>query len=182
MAAVSDLSLNLKEAAFDTYRAAVATSFYLGQFVGRNASNGFVRPLVAGDMCLGVVEELDPFYSTNSDKGVKVATDGIVELPYPAAALGDIGKSVYASDDNTVTFTSGSNSFVGYVRNVIVGKSLIVVFGQSKSQLVGLTAATGTASNTIADVTGTFSQSILNNNFKSIADKLNDVIKLLRGF
>ena len=182
MAAVSDLSLNLKDASFDTYRASIATSFYLGQFAGRNASTNLVRPLVAGDMCLGIVEDLDPFYATDADKGVKVATDGIVEIPFTAAALGDVGKSVYASDDNTVTFTSGSNSFVGYVRNVIVGKSLIVVFGQSKSQLVALTAATGTASNTIADVTATFTQSILNNNFKSIADKLNDVIKLLRGF
>lgn len=42
-----------------------------------------------------------------------------------------------------------------------------------------LTAATGTASDTIADVGASFSQTTLNNNFKSLADKLNAVITAL---
>lgn len=36
-----------------------------------------------------------------------------------------------------------------------------------------LTAATGTTGTTINDVTGTFSQSVLNNNFKALADAYN---------
>lgn len=44
---------------------------------------------------------------------------------------------------------------------------------------VALTAATGTASDTIADVGSSFNQTTLNNNLKSLADKLNAVIALL---
>lgn len=180
MTATVDAPLNVKDAYFDTFRVPVATTVYLGQFLGRNASTGYARPLVAGDQFLGVVEDLDPFFVTDSDKGVRAVTDGMVEIPF-AAALADVGKSVYASDDNTATFTSGSNSYVGHVRNVIVGKALIVQLPVFRSQITKLTAATGTASDTIADVTASFSQSVLNNNFKSIADKVNEILKLLRG-
>lgn len=45
---------------------------------------------------------------------------------------------------------------------------------------VALTAATGTPSDTIADVGGAFNQTTLNNNFKSLADKVNAVIALLK--
>lgn len=44
-----------------------------------------------------------------------------------------------------------------------------------------LTAATGVASNTIADVTGAFDQTILNNNFKSLAEKINAILLLVAG-
>lgn len=46
---------------------------------------------------------------------------------------------------------------------------------------VVLTAATGTPSTTITDVGGAFNQATLNNNFKSLADKLNNVINLLKA-
>ena len=47
--------------------------------------------------------------------------------------------------------------------------------------IASLTAATGTASNTVADVGGAFTQATLNNNFKSLADKQNAVIVALRN-
>lgn len=47
--------------------------------------------------------------------------------------------------------------------------------------IVELTAATGTGSDTIADVGGSFSQTTLNNNFKSLADKVNEIIAALQG-
>lgn len=42
-----------------------------------------------------------------------------------------------------------------------------------------LTAATGTASNTVADVGAAFSQTTLNNNFKSLATKVNEILAIL---
>lgn len=44
-----------------------------------------------------------------------------------------------------------------------------------------LTAATGTASTTIADVTATPTQTLINNNFKSIAVQINNIIAQLNG-
>lgn len=54
-------------------------------------------------------------------------------------------------------------------------------FSWSYGTVTPLTAATGSASNTINDVTGTFSQSILNNNFKSLANKVNEIIVILQN-
>lgn len=46
---------------------------------------------------------------------------------------------------------------------------------------VVLTAATGTPSTTIADVGGAFNQATLNNNFKSLADKVNNILNMLKA-
>ena len=43
-----------------------------------------------------------------------------------------------------------------------------------------LTMSVGTADNTVADVTAAFSQSVLNNNFRDIVEKLNAVILACR--
>ena len=58
------------------------------------------------------------------------------------------------------------------VRNVLAN-------GGTWTDVASLTAATGTASNTVADVTGAFDQTILNNNFKSLAAKVNELIVLI---
>lgn len=48
--------------------------------------------------------------------------------------------------------------------------------------ITSLTAATGTASNTVADVGGSFDQTTLNNNLKSLAEKINEIlVKLNRS-
>jgi hypothetical protein len=45
---------------------------------------------------------------------------------------------------------------------------------------VALTVSVGTASNTIADVTAAFSQTVLNNNFRSVSAKINELITKLK--
>ncbi len=47
--------------------------------------------------------------------------------------------------------------------------------------VVDLTAATGSASNTISDVGASFNQTTLNNNFKSLASKVNALLAALRA-
>ena len=46
--------------------------------------------------------------------------------------------------------------------------------------ITDLTAATGTADNTVADVGGSFNQTTLNNNFKDLAEKVNAILAVLR--
>lgn len=58
-------------------------------------------------------------------------------------------------------------------------KALNKLFNQGA--ITALTAATGTASNTIADVTSSFDQTTLNNNIKSLAAKINEVIAVQRS-
>ncbi len=45
-----------------------------------------------------------------------------------------------------------------------------------QGSITSLTAATGTASNTISDVGAAFSQTAINDNIKSLAEKINSVI------
>lgn len=70
------------------------------------------------------------------------------------------------------------------------GAELILSFGDTAHDssynadlrvggIVALTAATGTASNTIADAGSSFTQATLNNNFKSLASKINEIADAL---
>lgn len=100
-------------------------------------------------------------------------------------AEGDPGFTVsYGASLITVTNTTGASLAAGSVlllsfgRNDASGRydATILVPGPAS-----LTAATGTASNTIADVGASFNQTTLNNNFKSLADKVNAIITALEA-
>ena len=93
---------------------------------------------------------------------------------------------VYGASNITVTNTTGGS--------LAAGSEVILSFGRDtrnnsgvynppvmQASPVALTAATGTASNTIADVGAAFTQATLNNNFKSLADKLNEVLAALEN-
>lgn len=157
------------------YPVLTAVKIYEGAAVGLQVSSGYARPLVAGDVFAGFAE--DKYDNTSGASGAincRVKDEGKAILAIASAAITDIGKAVYASDDGTFTFTQGSNSYVGRVVRWISTGNVVVAFAkETGGVLTALTAATGTPGDTIADVTGTFSQSVLNNNFKSIADKLN---------
>ena len=96
-----------------------------------------------------------------------------------AFAQGSAGFTVvFGSSNMTVTNTTGAALASGSVLNISFGDNGIQGRFENGVRVRGvtaLTAATGTASDTIADVTGTFSQSVLNNNLKSLADKVNEL-------
>ena len=181
MAAVANSPLNARDPQVETYQGAIATTFYQGSFVGFSAGTKLVRPLVAGDVFAGIVEKVGTAYADSPTKPIAVVIDGAVEIPYSAAALTDILKDVYASDSNTVTFTGSTNSYVGHVRNVIVGQSLIVELAKTHSAIASLTTSVGTASDTIADVGSSFNQTTLNNIVASLATKVNELVRLYKG-
>ena len=66
------------------------------------------------------------------------------------------------------------NVLAARVRNVLAN-------GGTWTDVVSLTAASGTASNTVSDVGATFSQATLNNNFRSLAAKVNELITLINN-
>lgn len=51
----------------------------------------------------------------------------------------------------------------------------------SAAAVTALTAASGTANNTVTDVGASFNQSTLNDNFKDVASKINEVITALKA-
>jgi hypothetical protein len=66
------------------------------------------------------------------------------------------------------------NVLAARVRNVLAN-------GGTWTDVVSLTAASGTASNTVTSVGGSFSTTVLDNNFKSLSAKLNELITLVNN-
>lgn len=99
---------------------------YEGSAVGDNAS-GYARPLVAGDPFRGFADErADNSTGSAGDINVRVRVKGRVELPISGLAITDVGKPVYASDDNAFTLTAGANTRIGkVVRYVSSGVGIV---------------------------------------------------------
>lgn len=86
--------------------------------------------------------------------------------------------AVYGSSNITVTNTTGASLAAGSVIAISFGDSSQNGRFETGARVAGVTALTtsvGTAGDTIADVTGTFSQTVLNNNFRSVATKVNEI-------
>lgn len=84
----------------------------------------------------------------------------------------------FGASTATVTNLTGAALAAGAVIDISFGDNTIRGNFETGARVRGvtaLTAATGTASDTIADVTGTFSQTVLNNNLKSLAEKINEL-------
>lgn len=159
-----------------------AAKAWEGSAIGIDAASGYARPLVAGDVFVGFAEApSDNTLGSNGTKSVRVRDQGKVLLTVAGAAITDLGKAVYASDDGTFTYTATSNSYIGRVVRFDASGQVLVCFEKDDGGvLTSLTAATGTPSDTVADVGGAFNQATLNNNFASLAAKLNLVLQFLK--
>jgi hypothetical protein len=112
---------------------------------------------------------------------IKPLKRGKVRLSVTSLAITDVGKPVYASDDNTFVLTQSTNTQIGRVHRYVSAGIGIVEFDAGRGS-VGLVAeitdsTTGTADGTLADVGASFSQATLNNNFADLAAKLNAVLR-----
>ena len=108
----------------------VATDIiYEGAAVGENGS-GYFRPLVAGDNFAGfAVAKADNSAGAAGAINVKVEQVGRIELEVTGVtAVTDEGSTVYASDDNTFTLSSTSNSAIGKIIRWISSTKCIVAF------------------------------------------------------
>ncbi len=101
---------------------------YEGAAVGLD-SNGYARPLVAGDTFVGFAEtQADNSTGAAGDTHVRVRTQGSVELAISTLVITDIGGDIYASDDDTFTKTATANSFIGRVSRFVSAGVGIVTF------------------------------------------------------
>lgn len=103
---------------------------YEGAAVGESSATGIFRPLVAGDNFAGfAVKKADNSAGAASAINVKVQQKGRIELEVTGVtAVTDEGSTVYASDDNTFTLSSSSNSAIGKIIRWISGTKCIVAF------------------------------------------------------
>jgi len=99
---------------------------YKGALLGLT-SGGYVRPLIAGDLFVGIAyEEMDNSGGAAGDKSVRIYTLGDFGHSLSGADESNIGDAVYASADDTLTFTSTANSYVGYAIDVPTSGEIIL--------------------------------------------------------
>lgn len=111
-----------------------------GAAVGDNGS-GFARPLVAGDPFKGFADaKADNSAGAAGAISVTVLTKGLIRLPISGAAITDVDKPVYASDDNAFTLTQSTNSHIGRVVRFVSTGIVIVAFDATRAGLGGLIA------------------------------------------
>lgn len=155
---------------------------YEGSAVGDNGS-GYARPLVAGDPFRGFCTiPADNSLGSAGDKRVHVQQSGRVQLAIGSLAITDVGKPVYASDDNTFTLTKSTNSYIGRVIRYVSAGVGVVAFDASKGGLptpIALTdSSTGTSGgNTIGAVSDAATSA---NGIATLAAKLNEIIAYLK--
>jgi len=86
---------------------------YQDALVGKNAA-GYGRPLQAGDTPMGFAKDhIDNTNGVDGEKICELKAKGKASLFISGITIADIGRAVYASDDNTFTLTDADNSLVG---------------------------------------------------------------------
>lgn len=102
---------------------------YEGAAVGLVAGTGHARPLVAGDGFGGfAVAKADNSAGSAADINVEVVEEGEIELSVTGAVITDVRQPVYASDDDTFSFSPVGGTFIGFVKRFVSSGVAVVAF------------------------------------------------------
>lgn len=176
----ADAPREFYEGDFHEFPVIASDIIYQGAAIGDNGS-GYARPLVAGDPFRGFAESrVDNSTGAAGDKSVRARKRGSIKLAISSLAITDVGKDVYASDDNTFTLTQSTNTRIGYVESWISTGYGIVRFEVASGAPTELTDSSGgTADGTVAAVSGSGADADINNNFAELATKVNYLLRRL---
>lgn len=176
-----------------------ADIIYEGAAVGLDGS-GDARPLTAGDKFVGFcIQNTDNSTGAAGAVRVQVKTHGEIQLAVGSAAATDVGKAVYASDDNTFVLTASTNSFIGVIKRWVSSGVAIVAFdvrgggiltaltdnsgGSANDTLetcgAAVTGVDGSGSNAASKADVDTRLTAIKNNFADLAAKVNAIIKLI---
>jgi len=143
---------------------------YEGAAVGLDSS-GYARPLVAGDVFAGFArDKVDNASGLAGAKYSQVNAKGKIKLSVSGLVITDIGRPVYAGDDNSFALT-GNGTFIGrIVRYVSAGVGIVQFDVAQKEEIVtvslpiDLANITG-AGDVVTDYTPGFAGRIIKNDF-----------------
>ena len=159
----------------------VTSAIYEGSAIG--LVTGYARQLVAADPFMGFATAAVASQAASGDANVTVRQRGYILLTITSVAVTDIGKPVYASDGNAFTLTSSTNTHIGRVVRVAAANTAVVYFDATKAASGVITPLTdssgGTASDTLAAITGSYVEATVENTVASLAAKINEIIKQL---
>ena len=102
---------------------------YEGAAVGVVKASGHARPLVAGDQFAGFAEaQADNSAGAAAAIKVRVIKSGEIRLAVTGAVITDINQPVYASDDDTFSFSPVGGTFIGFVKRFESAGVVVVDF------------------------------------------------------
>lgn len=118
-----------------SFQVAASQHIYKGAVVSLNSS-GYARPLAAGDKFVGLAyEEMDNSAGTDGDLSVRLYTVGDFGHALAGATPSSIGRPVFASADDTLTFGGAGNSYVGTVQDVVSTGEIILRLDPAQRQV-----------------------------------------------
>ncbi len=160
----------------DDLKVKASSAIYEGSAIG--ITSGYARQLAAGDKFAGFALCDVASQTSDGDARVRVRHKGKIVLAITSVAVTDIGKPVYATDGNAFTLTASTNAHVGRVVDVYDTNKAVVEFDAHRAGLGGggiaeLTDSSGgTASDTLAAISGTYVQAEIRNSIASLAAKI----------
>jgi len=95
------------------------STVYEGSFVVFTAGTGTIAPMATTSVPLAGIAMKKVSVAT-AGQMVPVLVGGVIVHSFAAVAQGDIGKVIFADDDQTLTLTSTNNAAVGRIINVDV--------------------------------------------------------------
>ena len=183
MALSADTQLPFEEGFINELPMTATSTIYEGSAVGKVTASGHCRKLNAGDAFVGFALTQSVNSGAAATKTVRVRHKGRVQLAIGSLAVTDLGKPVYASDENTFTLTATSNSYIGRVVRFVSSGVGVVEFDASKAAIGLVTLLTdssgGTAADTIAAIGATYNQAEVRNAVASLAAKFNAILQQL---
>jgi hypothetical protein len=109
-----------------SFQVAADALVHKGALVGLT-STGYARPLVAGDPFVGVAyEAMDNTGGADGAVAVRVYSLGDFGLSLTGATASSIGRPVFASADDTLTFDGAGNSYVGIMQDLVAAGEIIL--------------------------------------------------------
>lgn len=129
MTATKDRFLRFELGDYSYLPLAASAKAYRHTYIGQVAATNTFRPLVAGDKFAGVSQDS----ADNSSGGagavdVPVKRSGrLLETVTGASATTAIGTAVYASADDALTLTVGTNSLMGKIGGYDIASSKSIV-------------------------------------------------------
>ena len=109
-----------------TYSVASAKHVYKGALLEITAT-GYAQPLTAGGQFAGIAyEEKDNTSGAAGDIEGRVFTVGDFEFSLGGATIAHIGRPVFASADDTLSFVANGNSYVGIIADVPLSGTIVL--------------------------------------------------------
>lgn len=140
-----------------------STTIYRGSLVGIDRSGGYARPLQSTDQFQGLAyEQCDNSSGANGDREVTLFTQGDFEFSLAGATKTAIGRPAFATDENTLTLSGGSASYLGQIVDVPTTGTVIVRIDPQRrlTQTVAAPLASSTSAATSNGV-GCFSTAVV---------------------